>query len=61
MTRCGNATQATPLNLWRMRSPTVDSIMLEFRASQMMKRSIKTASKLAGLRLAMSMIDLTTL
>ena len=35
--------------------------MLEFRASQFTKRSIKTASKLAGLRLAMSMIDLTTL
>lgn len=41
--------------------PTVDSIMLEFRASQFTKRSIKTASKLAGLKLAMSMIDLTTL
>jgi deoxyribose-phosphate aldolase len=41
--------------------PSVDSIMLEFRASQFPKRSIKTASKLAGLQLAMSMIDLTTL
>jgi deoxyribose-phosphate aldolase len=41
--------------------PTVDSVMLEFRASQFTKRSIKTASKLAGLRLAMSMLDLTTL
>jgi deoxyribose-phosphate aldolase len=45
----------------RQSIPTVDSIMLEFRASQFAKRSIKTASKLAGLRLAMSMIDLTTL
>ena len=35
--------------------------MLEQRAAQFTKRSIKTASKLAGLRLAMSMIDLTTL
>jgi deoxyribose-phosphate aldolase len=35
--------------------------MLEQRAAQFSKRSIKTASKLAGLRLAMSMIDLTTL
>src|SRR5262245_56336596 len=41
--------------------PTVDSVMLEFRASQFTKRSIKTTSKLAGLRLAMSMLDLTTL
>jgi deoxyribose-phosphate aldolase len=44
-----------------MRSPTIDSVMLEFRAAQFAKRSIKTSSKLAGLRLAMSMIDLTTL
>jgi deoxyribose-phosphate aldolase len=35
--------------------------MLEQRAAQFTKRSIKTASKLAGLRLAMSMLDLTTL
>src|SRR5438876_6265763 len=40
---------------------TVDSVMLEQRAAMFTKRSIKTASKLAGLRLAMSMIDLTTL
>ncbi|MCI0363560.1 MAG: 2-deoxyribose-5-phosphate aldolase [Phycisphaerales bacterium] len=41
--------------------PTVDSVMLDFRAAQFTKRSIKSASKLEGLRLAMSMIDLTTL
>jgi len=41
--------------------PTVDSIMLEQRAAQFTKRSIKTAAKQAGLRLAMSMVDLTTL
>ena len=35
--------------------------MLEFRAGQFGKRSIKTSSKLAGLQLALSMIDLTTL
>jgi deoxyribose-phosphate aldolase len=40
---------------------TIDPIMLEQRASMFTKRSIKTASKLAGLRLAMSMLDLTTL
>jgi len=39
----------------------VDAIMVEERAASFTKRSIKTASKLAGLRLAMSMIDLTTL
>jgi len=41
--------------------PTIDSIMLEQRAAMFTKRSIKTASKQAGLRLAMSMLDLTTL
>src|SRR6188474_3290608 len=40
---------------------TIDSVMLEQRAAMFTKRSIKTASKLAGLRLAMSMLDLTTL
>lgn len=44
-----------------MRVNTVDSVMLEQRAAQLTKRSIKTASKLAGLQLAMSMLDLTTL
>ena len=41
--------------------PTIDSVMLEFRAAQFARRSIKAASKIAGLQLAMSMIDLTTL
>jgi len=40
---------------------TIDSIMLEQRAAMFAKRSIKTAAKQAGLRLAMSMLDLTTL
>jgi deoxyribose-phosphate aldolase len=44
-----------------MAQRTIDSVMLEQRASMFTKRSIKTASKLAGLRLAMSMLDLTTL
>lgn len=35
--------------------------MLEQRAASFTKRSIKNESKLAGLRLAMSMLDLTTL
>lgn len=40
---------------------TVDAIMLNQRAESFTKRSIKSASKAAGLRLAMSMLDLTTL
>lgn len=42
-------------------SPTVDAVMVQERAASFTKRSIKTASKLAGLKLALSMVDLTTL
>ena len=41
--------------------PTVDQIMAEERAAAFAKRSIKTSAKLAGLKLAISMMDLTTL
>ncbi|MDB6125724.1 MAG: deoC [Pedosphaera sp.] len=41
--------------------PTVDQIMVEERAGAFAKRSIKTSAKLAGLKLAVSMMDLTTL
>ena len=41
--------------------PTVDQIMVEERAAAFTKRSIKTSAKLAGLKLAVSMMDLTTL
>ncbi len=40
---------------------TVDSVMLEQRAAAFRTRSIKAGAKMAGLRLAMSMVDLTTL
>ncbi|MFM8888284.1 MAG: deoxyribose-phosphate aldolase, partial [Chthoniobacterales bacterium] len=39
----------------------VDQIMVEERAATFTKRSIKTESKLQGLRLVFSMLDLTTL
>ena len=41
--------------------PSVDQIMVEERAASFAKRSIKTSAKLAGLKLAVSMVDLTTL
>lgn len=41
--------------------PTVDKVMAEQRAASFAKRSIKGPSKAAGLRLALSMVDLTTL
>lgn len=44
-----------------MRTLTVDRVMADQRADSFTKRSIKTASKAAALRLALSMLDLTTL
>ncbi len=40
---------------------SIDQIMVEERAASFTKRSIKASTKLAGLRLAISMMDLTTL
>jgi deoxyribose-phosphate aldolase len=42
-------------------SPPVDQVMVEERAASFTKRSIKTDAKLAGLKMAISMMDLTTL
>ncbi len=41
--------------------PTIDQVMVEERAASFTKRSIKTTAKMAGLKLAVSMMDLTTL
>src|ERR1017187_4465067 len=41
--------------------PTVDQIMAEERAASFTKRSIKTSAKMAGLKMVVSMMDLTTL
>jgi deoxyribose-phosphate aldolase len=43
------------------RLPHVDRVGIEERAAQLGKRSIKTTAKQQGIRLAVSMIDLTTL
>jgi deoxyribose-phosphate aldolase len=40
---------------------TIDQVMVEERADAFAKRSIKTSAKLAGLKMAISMMDLTTL
>jgi deoxyribose-phosphate aldolase len=45
--------------LWAV--PTVDQVTVEERAGAFGKRSIKTSSKLAGLKMAVAMMDLTTL
>ena len=45
----------------RFRCPTVDQVGAEERAAKFTKRSIKKDAKLAGLKLAVRMMDLTTL
>ncbi len=42
-------------------SPTIDQVMVEERAASFTRRSIKTTAKAEGLRLIVSMMDLTTL
>lgn len=42
-------------------SPTIDAVMADRRAASFTTRSIKNDSKMAALRLALSMVDLTTL
>ena len=42
-------------------SPSIDQVGVEERVSRFTKRSVKKESKVAALKLAMSMIDLTTL
>ncbi len=59
-------TIARPENIRRGRNATrptavVDQVMAEERAAAFAKRSIKTSAKLSGLKLAISMMDLTTL
>ncbi|HEX4341772.1 MAG TPA: deoxyribose-phosphate aldolase [Verrucomicrobiae bacterium] len=54
-------TRQSSLVTWHASVPTVDAVMLEERAAAFTKRSIKTSAKLAGLKMAVSMCDLTTL
>jgi len=51
----------TVLSLDLSRVPPVDQVGIDERAAALAKRSIKTTAKRAGIRLAMSMLDLTTL
>jgi deoxyribose-phosphate aldolase len=45
----------------KLEIPSIDQIGVEERASSFQKRSIKNATKMAGLKMAVSMMDLTTL
>jgi deoxyribose-phosphate aldolase len=50
-----------PLPFEAERIPRVDAVGIEERAAALGKRSIKKAAKVAGIKLAISMLDLTTL
>ena len=50
-----------PQTIDRAAVPTVDAVMVEERAAAFAKRSIKTSAKIAGLKMAVNMCDLTTL
>jgi deoxyribose-phosphate aldolase len=50
-----------PGGMSAMSLPSVDQVMAEERAAAFTKRSIKTGAKLAGLKMAVAMMDLTTL
>jgi deoxyribose-phosphate aldolase len=52
---------SVPLEPRLLRVGAVDAVALEARAAELAKRSIKKESKLQALRLAITMIDLTTL
>lgn len=52
---------AVTLSFDPVRIPRVDQVGIEERASSLGKRSIKKSAKQAGIRLAISMLDLTTL
>lgn len=52
---------ALPMAASPTTSPTVDPVMAAQRAASFQSRSIKTSAKASGLRLALSMVDLTTL
>ena len=60
------ATESTPSRTDRRAfgldsAPVIDAVMMEERAASFGKRSIKAGAKLAGLKMAVSMMDLTTL
>ena len=48
-------------SFFRWPPPAVDQVAVEERAASLAKRSIKKQSKVAGLKLAVAMMDLTTL
>jgi deoxyribose-phosphate aldolase len=61
LSRYGTGARPAPYPLFYPPPPPVDQIAVEERAASLAKRSIKKAAKIAGLKLAVRMMDLTTL
>jgi deoxyribose-phosphate aldolase len=61
LSRYGAGARPAPYPLFYPPPPPVDQIAVEERAASLAKRSIKKAAKVAGLKLAVRMMDLTTL
>ena len=59
--RPGLSVRAAHYPLFNFPPPPVDAVAVEERAAALAKRSIKKDAKVAGLRLAVRMMDLTTL
>ena len=61
LSRYGTSARAAPYPLFYPPPPPVDQVAVEERAAALGKRSLKKGAKVAGLKLAVRMMDLTTL
>jgi deoxyribose-phosphate aldolase len=61
LSRYGASARPAPYPLFYPPPPPVDQVAVEERAAALGKRSLKKAAKVAGLKLAVRMMDLTTL
>lgn len=61
LSRYGSSARPAPYPLFYPPPPPVDQIAVEERAASLGKRSLKKGAKVAGLKLAVRMMDLTTL
>jgi deoxyribose-phosphate aldolase len=61
LSRYGTSARPAPYPLFYPPPPPVDQVAVEERAASLAKRSLKKGAKVAGLELAVRMMDLTTL
>jgi deoxyribose-phosphate aldolase len=61
LSRYGASARPAPYPVFYPPPPPVDQVAVEERAASLAKRSLKKEAKVAGLRLAVRMMDLTTL